>query len=152
MSNRPELTTPEDAALEIPWPVRASAVLLLGQLFLFWGLAGLNGWVTAVSTWDDLADQFLAGEPVFFFILGLLLLSLLTGWSLWRFYTLHRRGWLYAMLTQTFCLLLGLIAYFLSRSLSAQAMLLSGIVMTIYLHNPETKAAFHIKNGPEEAE
>lgn len=154
MSNRPEIFVgpePEDMS-ETPWAVRASVALLLAQALLFLGLAGVNFAATAVTSWETFTESLLAGEPVLFFILGLLLLTLLAGWAVWRFSHLHRRGWLYAMLTQSFCLLLGLAAYFASKSLSSQVMLLSGIVMTVYLYNPETRDAFHVKDESEEGE
>jgi hypothetical protein len=141
-----------EGVAEIPWSVRATTVLLLTQVGLFAGLAALTLWQTAVTTWDALWEGFLEGDPPLFFSVALLLLTLLTGWALPHFYRLHLRGWFYAMLVQCFCLLLGLVAYFISRSVSAQIMLLSGIFMTTYLHNPETKAAFHVKDGLEEAD
>lgn len=153
MNDRPDIamdSTPEEGLSETPWSVRASAVLLLSQVFLFLGLAGLNFWETAVTTWDALLDGFRASEAQLYFVVGLLLLAILTSWALLHFYRLHHRGWLYAMLVQCFCLLLGLVAYFLSRSISSQLLLLSGIFMTTYLHNPETKAAFRVQNGLEE--
>lgn len=153
MSDRPERgsdVAPEEGRTETPWSARASAVLLLSQVMLFLLLAGLNFWETAVSTWDSLWDGLREGENQLYFVVGLLLLALFTTWALLHFYRLHRRGWLYAMLTQCFCLLLGLVAYFTSRSISSQLMLLSGIFMTIYLHNPETQAAFRVQDGSEE--
>jgi hypothetical protein len=151
LNKRVEATL-EEGLVETPWAVRASAVLLLSQVLLFLLLAGLNFWETAVTTWEELGDSLRAGEAQLYFVLGLLLLTALTVWASLHFFRRHHRGWLYAMLTQCFCLLLGLVAYFSSRSISSQLMLLSGIFMTIYLHNPETKAAFPVRYGSEEPE